>query len=804
MSQVKSTYNFVPAPEEHEVFEPSWADHVSHDIPFEDGESGEIEIEITAETPIFIRDGHAKGNETNEFSHVVVNGEKKYFIPATSLKGMIRNHVEILSFSRLNKSLVNNDRYSFRDLTRESEYMKSYDTNKVKAGWLSEDKEGNWTINECTFNHIHHSEVDSILCTNFRKNYLDKQPEKKSGSAKYELLNGKSLTSTFGLKESKSKPKGLAIFDSNGKKGTIVFTGQSGPRKESKDKKPSGKVHEFVFYDGIVSTIKLNEKQINDFKFIYLDHDKNNISPDWKYWREKLAKGEKVPVFFNKLGDDKIKHFGLAYMYKLPYENSVHEMSPLFKYKSSQDLANLLFGYSSKESNLKGRVIFGHAFAKNVKVGQTKKDILGGPKASFTPFYLEQTNTSKILTFQEKGSLKGFKKYPIHGSQKTIKYSDEQLKNNNVFSFYTPLESGSTFKTKIRYHNLTKVELGALISAISFHNNSDSFYYNLGGMKSLGLGCVQLKIKDIEQFKDAMQRYEYALNIHTQKNLNCNWIESSNVIELFSIASKPINSSIDDKLIYPVIGKEGKNGTDDNEFIQIKKQKTFLESYSTINQIEKPKSILTKEVIAIWEALRIEKEQKIEEEKKVKIAEFESLISNARLLLSKHDFENSELNYRKAISLINDNSLDRFLIELKQKREEKEEKDAYQNALSSNEKTILKDFVLKYPISIYKEEISNKIKIRDAVSGIPGNIKDKDNLKQFGNNTDNWVKKINKDNQSIKSLGFEDEHIVQLYQIYAIEKTKPKLIKKWYKYKSAFTNWYGVEKANEIFQKLTL
>ena len=46
MSQVKSTYNFVPAPEEHEVFKPEWANDVSHDIPFEDGESGEIEIEL--------------------------------------------------------------------------------------------------------------------------------------------------------------------------------------------------------------------------------------------------------------------------------------------------------------------------------------------------------------------------------------------------------------------------------------------------------------------------------------------------------------------------------------------------------------------------------------------------------------------------------------------------------------------------------------------------------------------------------------------------------------------------------------
>ena len=113
MSQVKSTYNFVPAPSEDQVFKPDWADKVSHDVPFEDGESGEIEVVITAETPIFIRNGHAKGTEDNEFSNANINGEKKYFIPATSLKGMTRNVLEILSFSRLNKALVNDDKYSF-------------------------------------------------------------------------------------------------------------------------------------------------------------------------------------------------------------------------------------------------------------------------------------------------------------------------------------------------------------------------------------------------------------------------------------------------------------------------------------------------------------------------------------------------------------------------------------------------------------------------------------------------------------------------------------------------------------------
>ena len=123
MSQVTSPYNFVPAPTEDQVFKPDWASQVSHDIPFSDGESGEIELKITAQTPIFIRNGHSKDQVMNEFSYYLdKDGRKHYFIPGSSLKGMFRNVLEILSFSRMNKQLVNDDRYSFRDLTRDSLY----------------------------------------------------------------------------------------------------------------------------------------------------------------------------------------------------------------------------------------------------------------------------------------------------------------------------------------------------------------------------------------------------------------------------------------------------------------------------------------------------------------------------------------------------------------------------------------------------------------------------------------------------------------------------------------------------------
>ncbi len=801
MSQVKSTYNFVPAPTEDQVFKPDWANQVSHDVPFEDGESGEIELVITAETPIFIRNGHAKGTEDNEFSNAKINGEKKYFIPATSLKGMTRNVLEILSFSRLNKALVNDDKYSFRDLTKGSEYMNSYDTNKVKGGWLSEDKEGNWKIEECNLNHIHHTDVDKALGTKFRELYLEKQPEHKTAEAKYNLVNGKSLVSTFELKESKSKPKGLAIYDSNGKKGTIVFTGQSGPRKEKNMKIPSGKAHEFVFFDGVKSTFNLTKEQNKEFKFIYSDHDKNNISKDWKFWREILEKGGKVPVFFNSIGNN-VKHFGLSYMYKLPYENSVHKMYPLFGYESNIDLATTLFGYTDKESALKGRVYFGNAIAEIAKPINTSKEILGGPKASFTPFYLEQTNKNKVLTYQDKISIKGFKKYPIHSKIKEYNYSSDQLKNDKVFTYFTPLDKGATFRTKIKFHNLKQVELGALISALSFHNNSDKFSHSIGGAKSFGFGNIKIEILNINKFKNALQVFEYEMNLHTLKKFNSQWIQTIQLKELFSMSSLPNSALIEDKLVYPSIGKEGKNGNDDNEFIQIKKDKTFLESYSTINKIDSIESLLSKEVIEQWEDKRKEAEEKKNQLKIERENNFNLLIKKANDYLENFEFDLAESNYKSAIFLINDNSLLKFLEKIEIKKKEKIELDAYNHSKTIGTVEGYENFISNFPISKFKDDVNQFISKLKATSGVPDRLISLKESDKFFKEGDQWIKKL--PNKQLIGSGFENEIETKILAISLVELLNAKTSVKWLNgiYLKKIIEWFGEEKAQEIISKI--
>ena len=130
---ITAPYNFVPL--NKEVFYPSWANDVSHDIPFEGGESGEIDITITAKSPIFIRDSK------NEEEFCNYNGE--YYIPSTSIKGMIRNVSEILGFSKLK---LQDKTLSYRDLNNPSYKTKAMDTNKIYMGWLFKDNGENWNI----------------------------------------------------------------------------------------------------------------------------------------------------------------------------------------------------------------------------------------------------------------------------------------------------------------------------------------------------------------------------------------------------------------------------------------------------------------------------------------------------------------------------------------------------------------------------------------------------------------------------------------------------------------------------------
>lgn len=522
--KVTSPYNFVPL--NKDVYFPSWGALVSHDVPFEDGLSGSFEVEIEAKSPIFIRGTQVNedkyydndGEKTStEFMHFIdKDGQKKYFIPGSSFRNMIRSIVEILGFGKLN--FVNEmDDFSFRDMNNPNLYTLRQQASKLKMGWLQKlDNEitiidagdlGDLRVHNREI-LINQSEINSQL--RYKTKLVDK----------YKLLKD-SHYSKFTLADnidSKSTPK------------ILVLTGQI-----------EGKNREFLFKnpDLLDEEYTISDTVMKNFKKAY---DK---SESWQFWKQKFEKKQPIPVFFRVDDTERVIDFGLTVLYKMSYKKGILEtINRQQPNRESQkpDLAETIFGKTDNDK-LKSRIFVSHAFSENAKEGSLQTLILGSPKPTFYPFYIEQKVAAdgKLLpnqnykTFQDgDAKISGRKRYPIHQSfapQEIKPFNGGQQDTSRVETQFIPLEGGTVFKAKINYHNLKPMELGAVISAITFHGNNDTLNHNLGMAKPYGFGNIKVNLDLNNDFLQHLSSFEMEMNKFIP-----NWILSPQIKELFAMA----------------------------------------------------------------------------------------------------------------------------------------------------------------------------------------------------------------------------------------------------------------------------
>ena len=96
---IRAPFNFVPRSQS--VFFPSWSGKVCLDVPFREAQTGKIHLRLTAKTPVYVRQGTVlNATPSKDFVH----RESVNFIPATSIKGMVRSVLEIISFGKLGQS----------------------------------------------------------------------------------------------------------------------------------------------------------------------------------------------------------------------------------------------------------------------------------------------------------------------------------------------------------------------------------------------------------------------------------------------------------------------------------------------------------------------------------------------------------------------------------------------------------------------------------------------------------------------------------------------------------------------------
>ncbi len=625
-THVKSPYNFVPAVTEDKVYKPNWANEASHDIPLRDSESGEIVISIKAETPIFIRNGHSEEKVENEFSNIEIDGKKRYFLPASSIKGMLRNVVEIMSFSRLSPAMgskkEDEEIFGMRDMSN-ADYSKG-EIRDLKSGWLYKDASGKYHINYC----INHRVSLANLEMEFKLPYgslkgINAVEKYKSCSFfdfnKSYLFSKKGDLGTFVGHEYK--------FDSSGDfEGVPVMFGDI-----------DNKRYDFVFskFEKDAKTFEVSDELMNSFLAI----DSKNGQSLFEYFQN--SKFPKIPVFFKAYGKA-VRHFGFSKLYRLNNSYFLNQLEPFKSYSNGEkplDFAQVLFGYSDGEKGLKGRVFISNALdVIGTAIPQPLDErILNSPKPSFYPAYLKQDGINgklkgenKYNTYHNSDSyLSGFKRYPVHNSIKRNGITE----NENISPSFYPLNSGATFKCVIRYHNLKTIEVGAIVSALSFHNNQDKFFHSIGGVKPYGFGKISIAVSNINNYITHLQIFEAEMNKHIKQS----WIESEQVKELLSMCSS--NVLRDELLVYPQIEPV-------NEFNEYKENRLFLEPYSQRNGISKINSLITDKFnLLIKEKEDEEKRIKVEMNRRKiedaeKLAEEEKQIQEAKRLKTLEDLDN--------------------------------------------------------------------------------------------------------------------------------------------------------------------
>lgn len=603
---IKAPYNFVPL--ESSAFYPEWANHISHDIPFEDGVSGSIEYTMEAETPIFVRNGYPnsdypkngdKPNPDPTFSHIGSGDECRYFIPGTSVKGEIRNVLEILSFGKMTR--VQDARFGIRDL---NDKLYRDQVKNVHCGWLFCEKstmEGDeYKLIDCGIPYrISPEDVDGVLGTSLtrfkeefnsgRKN-ADKDQEESIRSACYKYneilglgLNGSencerllkdSLSIRFDA-EADEYGREIATPDESGRlSGTIVVTGQPDKRQKKTDKNGNpkwvGKKYEFVFPDS-EEEIEVDSLIVKDFLTIH----KNNYDFK-KLWNENLHRSCKIPVFFT-IKNGKVDAIGLSGMFRVPSASFIKGAIPVsLQSNRHKDLAECIFGTAGNSLGyLKGRVVFSPAFADgDVRDLAEVRTTLSSPKPSYGPLYVKggTWNSSDAL-------IKGRKRYPVLGRNVNINDRSNDTGNGNTETKFRPLAAGTVFSGKIYFHNLRRCELGALISAMTFNGHSECFH-SIGEAKPLGYGKVKttiLKISDLPVTENevtsgldvtAKTRYYLDLFEGMMSGFSPSWKLSESLSQLFAMA-KGIPAAKESEFAYMSMSTDSGN----NEFALVKSTK---------------------------------------------------------------------------------------------------------------------------------------------------------------------------------------------------------------------------------------
>jgi len=550
--EAQAPYNFIALNETVVLGGELPARNVFHD----DRRSGIIECTLRTESPLYIAGD--KGEDVQFFNH---GDPESPVIPGSSLRGMLRTLVEIITFSKLQP--VVDKQLFFRDI-RDKAYQNRFVTDlgtfpsgslsptarvygvKVKAGLLQSGASG-YQIECCEMARVEHNVLARDLGASNLYNWIGQREFPDWAYQGMEVWANVGPIENHPFPEPPpSRPGGRprhpdlylrfckvnqisASKVSGWQSGVLVITGNMMHKKLEfvflRNAKP--KILDDPKIDTIVQRLE-DDDQISEWQEKAFPLDK----PTSGCRRKKGGVRDGEPVFYIEDSAGNIEFMGRAQLFRLPFgESPIELLSENHKPSSALDMAEAIFGFVDKphpngEKNKKwtaaGRVFVSDATLKETPEESIWLDpqepafwtkILSSPKPTAYAHYLVQTDPNiqrrtelKNYRQKPKPTLRGHKWFWHQGKQKSdgieqLEKTDlvENQPNEEQNARIKPLRPGVKFSFQVRFEDLTPPELGSVLWSIVLPGAETSEYrHKLGMGKPLGMGSVQLSADHVK------------------------------------------------------------------------------------------------------------------------------------------------------------------------------------------------------------------------------------------------------------------------------------------------------------------
>lgn len=538
-------YNFFPFTEEVKQSPSAYDDYESlppHDSYVEGRLTGEITYRVTALQEMRI----GGGEEVNGVKTIFRDGRGRCVIPGSTMRGFVRSHAEMLSFSY--PEMIDDTRFSFRSFasncaTLRKQYaavmsgnnLQEKETEKgtvknVRIGYLYCRRDGSGSkryyivpVREfgdtgCTCFKVHEATLyragvlkpenrmyrPETWKQNFGRRKIDREmqnkyylPYRRNDSIHFDYEDGKIVR--VGDWQAQYEGRLLNSGFIGGKTHhylvSAIISDTDKPWEISDDVKD-------IYYREVEQNSKklgrndfARDKQKDTLREIKKFYELPKDTPEPNSMSDKEYAMKHGKLFFYRIEGDQVAGFGPTPYFRVPYKHSVAEG---IQYRKPQgyDYVNAMFGFISNKKSYKGRVSFQNAVEED-RSDVCERTLLTGasPRASAIQLYLQQkgTDTNTLSTYNDSQfRLRGQKFYWKRAN--TIKPFDsrERSNQNNSLQF---VRANSSFCGKILFQNLSGEELGLLLLAIQYKNPATENRperFLLGGGKAYGYGLIEL------------------------------------------------------------------------------------------------------------------------------------------------------------------------------------------------------------------------------------------------------------------------------------------------------------------------